>query len=1424
MKRKFISAVLFGALIASSTSTFVSCKDYDDDIEGLRTEIASNASTLGELVTWRQNEVNSQLASLQQAKTDLENQLAQAKTDLAAAIETVKNTADGNKADLVKANAEIENLKNEIAQLSTALENVTNSYNQLSGALEDVKAQLNGVDSKVATQGEQINALLDADSKLNQAIATANAEIENAKKAAADAASAAAAAQNTADKNAQAIETIAGNLEKTNTTLTSVSNDVKLLTDGLNELKAAAATKAEVEGQIAAVNELIAANANLITALQGKDTELAADILKNTEELTKLAGELATLQTTVAENLNVAKTYADTKCNELKAELGGEISTIKADLAAALLRIGEAENSIKALQAFVEEQKKTNTDVSSEIEALRGKIEEVNNSSESAINGVKTEIGALTLSLDELKGRVSNVELKITSLEETIANNKTTTDEIIEKNRKNAEEGLAALKTEMQSWTTEQIAAAVNNLTGKYDQALLEVNGALSTLETTVGNLASRLSTLEGLNIDGRLQGLEDAIDLLTGDTGTIEKLTDLADGLRTDLNTLTGRVNKVDAQLDALLAVLNEFMSGISTAVEEEETDLTKAFRELLNKLQSTSETSANYLSSLIVSGDGRLKSLVFSPDTYYQGIEAIGVYSFNYKPITLKNETANLSVDQTNDMVDKYATNWKYVVPEVMASYYLNPSNANVYLGEEKGADKLGRYEFVMNTASYTRAAKESDITINSVKKNTDRKGLVDVFFSMTNAPKISDITNSGKVDVVALRYKDYSGDKDTTITSDFAALKYYTVTNFVINKASAEGKTEETNHNHLATTAAGAIDVSKGLPRFQIAYTNEDGIDLDKWINVHYDYADSKDQNWGGQATINKKNFSLKYELIGYQSPNYQTNESEHARIEADGHTLKIQGYNGQEQGRQIIGRTPLVRVVLVDNNNGGQKVAVGYFVVEITDENVDPKWVEADAVTNAYTVGCNDGNKPGLDGVQVITWDEIENQLLTQIDMSKQEFENTYVFDAQNQYTFDTNTKVAKKLAKNIGTVTSTTDAQGGHQTNVLKWTIPNQVAYDAFKDGKKTPVSVWVKFAPKAEAGKRSDIYIKITWAPTVTNVTPAAEVLDNETHKARAAWYKTASLNERGWAETHMEVQNGTVAGTSCVYDFQTSLTFNKQPIDIVKDGLGTTYSALATSSAMKVEYLFAPYSDQTTKYYTGHGNVSVTNGGENIMIGQTLLANIDPTTGKIDLADNNTVKEILNAYDDELEKTLTFTVMLKATTCEPATNLIDFKNNEFDVRVIRPISVEEATVANDIILASGATHTQKLSVSFVDFHGFDPQEFWDNRGAGATKTFWNFYGVASIKQTGKATTNYSGSWKDVDENVFKITYTEPKSGGILLSNMGEVTFTPVNTQGNHRFTVRIPMKVTYAWGELPFTVQFDILPFAGSESEAKKH
>ena len=49
MNKKFLSAILFGALMVTSTGTFVSCKDYDDDIDRIDKELSGVKETIASL-------------------------------------------------------------------------------------------------------------------------------------------------------------------------------------------------------------------------------------------------------------------------------------------------------------------------------------------------------------------------------------------------------------------------------------------------------------------------------------------------------------------------------------------------------------------------------------------------------------------------------------------------------------------------------------------------------------------------------------------------------------------------------------------------------------------------------------------------------------------------------------------------------------------------------------------------------------------------------------------------------------------------------------------------------------------------------------------------------------------------------------------------------------------------------------------------------------------------------------------------------------------------------------------------------------------------------------------------------------------------------------------------------------------------------
>ena len=95
MNKKFLSAILFGALMVSSTGTFVSCKDYDDDIENLQGQINANAEaikTINDLVA-----KGSVISSVEPTANGIIIKLSDGKS---YTIENGKDGNDGKPADV----------------------------------------------------------------------------------------------------------------------------------------------------------------------------------------------------------------------------------------------------------------------------------------------------------------------------------------------------------------------------------------------------------------------------------------------------------------------------------------------------------------------------------------------------------------------------------------------------------------------------------------------------------------------------------------------------------------------------------------------------------------------------------------------------------------------------------------------------------------------------------------------------------------------------------------------------------------------------------------------------------------------------------------------------------------------------------------------------------------------------------------------------------------------------------------------------------------------------------------------------------------------------------------------------------------------------------------------------------------------------
>lgn len=126
MNKKILSAVLFGVLMASSTGTFVSCKDYDDDIKDLQEELNKKASL---------EEMTQKLSTMETAVADAKKIAEEAK---AKAEEALKKAEEGGSGSGEVTSTDLENLKKELqAQISKL-------------------ASLESVDKKIAALKEEL--------------------------------------------------------------------------------------------------------------------------------------------------------------------------------------------------------------------------------------------------------------------------------------------------------------------------------------------------------------------------------------------------------------------------------------------------------------------------------------------------------------------------------------------------------------------------------------------------------------------------------------------------------------------------------------------------------------------------------------------------------------------------------------------------------------------------------------------------------------------------------------------------------------------------------------------------------------------------------------------------------------------------------------------------------------------------------------------------------------------------------------------------------------------------------------------------------------------------------------------------------------------------------------------------------------------
>lgn len=962
-----------------------------------------------------------------------------------------------------------------------------------------------------------------------------------------------------------------------------------------------------------------------------------------------------------------------------------------------------------------------------------------------------------------------------------------------------------------------QIQAAVE---GKADKS--EVEELKVSLDAAESKLQAQIDAINEA-IEGLDAGkINDAIETLAAVTGDVEKL-------KTDVDGIDQRVGTVEENLKIQQDALAAFLEAIQSNGYENVDELIAAVKDAQGKIEEIQGDLANYngditdlksrmekaelalktLDSTVAGLSGQidaltayiekmLSGLVFAPDFYYGGIEAMEATTIEYTPIVLSN---NSTLEKPEVETWGNLKMNAYLTPDIVAKYHMNPSYFDV--------TKIKSMKVVSDDKEYvevgnTRAAASAPSVVEGSWLNS-KDGMLSATINL-DANAVKDDPSHVTVLAVQACFNGKDG-KDSVVTSDYAAVAKSTIRNVVIADPEVKGTSCTMEKFHVYTFAKDAI---ANDPTHDLVYNDPEGIDLTKLVQAHF----LRNNATAEQAMDDVSKYGMKWEFAvsHYTAGGNKTSESAHIYLK-DNHAIACTvDASGKpqpgSQDRSSIGRLPMVRVTLVDTTKTENNiVAVGFIKLEIVKEAVAPaEAIDVNFDGKGYDLSCTDYN-------QTLTWAQIEDQVLGKLNLSKEEFEDQYVIEKNNGVVqLYANTENGPAVATQYGKVEELKDA-GGHTTNVLSWTVTaNEICkavWDVTKVAYKTGVNLetGVKFARKDGDITKPAVYV---WFHTGTITTPTA-ALENST-KISNRWAATNGELGSGFAEVHdyvgapnQDVLTFKLDLLSCFVGGKVSLTTTGS--DAFKENLNYEYKFIITEANQKQVGLSGTKYRMST---SADGSLLFANAGQ----GTEIVAELDGSVVKY----NETgayAQDLLNAAShNDLAHTVTATVGIYVTNaCDMP---LPVENNTFDVKFLRPINVvgAEGVAFTDAIDGGNQADLYKL-LTFTDWRDTWKEEFVKapNAGYGVTSITPDIDNITTDMNNGTlGETLLSSITKDItfkkDANAGK-AYGGVTFGQLVYENVGHVTST---------FKVRVPLTVTYYWGEVKTSVDITVNATQGNK------
>ena len=1122
------------------------------------------------------------------------------------------------------------------------------------------------------------------------------------------------------------------------------------------------------------------------------------------------------------------------------------------------------------------------TELNAKIATLQGRIEAAEAqiaANKTAIDGLRTDVNKNAAAIEKLQGQVADNTAKIAALEARMA----TAEQAIK--------DINALIVDLQNNKVDK---------SEFNEKITDIYGKLEAIETNLGNALKRIEGLE--------KGLEDEIaarkaveaDLAQQKTA-LANLEKRVKAIEDDYLKAADKAElqkKIDDAKKALQDQIDALKNRMTTAEGNIET--LKKNLEALSKKVDALQAEVNVLNVLVKNS---LRSLVFIPEGYYHGIEAtsfnyLEAFKYNNVPAAKwnvqekrgyyndsKEKNVDLAAAGARTLHNRYDSTKIALVEDLWAHYHLNPSNVDV--------DNFSKVEVLSGDKWFenTRSAEMADAGL-SVKKWEVANGKLNVQIDMKNPEQIKSVLDNGNwatngqkkpmVTVFASQVTLNKAGKDTTVTSDYATLfadKMIGLRIAHVNKATNPYATGQMNthcgvcelNHHVMATVHEAVTFTKNHNNAK-AQTNaqdivnyKETLDLTKLVETHWTTAPDESGKvkhvMMTAKELEKFGLTYKFELTKLVLGDNVTDESAHAAILDDGITFrpqlptkdgkqvdpndpKIADFIG-EKALQCVGRTPVVRVSLVDKN--GNILDYGYIRIEIVKDPVTPEpekprpWVEVDynGTTKEYQDACPNITPTGF-AVYTTKWIQTEYDIYKLLALDRADFLEHYAEDPvrddqQNfqQYEFKGGKWVARQPADYVGAFEVKTDETGDihAQTSVITYKLTDadvQKLYRAWdkKTAKTYELTAAIKYEDKHDPQCNGDVYkdvyvvfkAKVTFKPYSQEDLKVKVNWDNA--KIAKYWY-TTNTAEMGKDELHTNVpsvEDALRADADSLTNLFSNEFFNNEIVNknIVTGGTGFVYKSYKYRLVFDKANDGKKFKGADGKTYT----LKVSEDGRELSAGNQLIAKLvipakfadkEGTTEEanytmIEYQHSTAAHALLNycshsefnAKNEAVLKDFLNVIITLAIQNDDACKPISVENGTFNVRFLRPLDV---TDANASIIDAGSDGKQIIKLNGL----FDYKDWRDAWKPG----YFEYYGIKGIKVVGLTdgdplSDNHSVQ-ADLNNTGMKALYT--------ITSQLDFTYHEDEQNGNYleynnlsstvqEFKLEIPVVVEYIWGE----------------------